>query len=325
MKKILVCYGTRPEYIKLKSIIDNINVKTCYIKQHEDLVDYHNPNISINIVSKTENRLNNIIANILVHNIFQEIDYVIVQGDTTTALAVSLSAFNYGIKIIHLEAGLRSGNIRDPYPEEINRQLISKLANIHLCPTINNKKNLENEGIFNNVYVVGNTILDNISKDDCSYTNNVLITLHRTETQKNIKAWFNHLNLIAIKYPMLEFILPIHPNPKILKYNSILKKVKVIKPLSHNSLINILKKCRFVISDSGGIQEECSYLNKKIIVCRKNTERIEILNKNSYLCNSPEKLSDLVDKINNDYKINIKSPYGDGNSWVNIKNILLSL
>jgi UDP-N-acetylglucosamine 2-epimerase (non-hydrolysing) len=137
----LVCFGTRPEYIKIKSIIENLkNVKTCFTGQHVDLINNIDVDYKLNINNENDNRLNNIVINILKNNhIFDNIEYVIVQGDTTTAMAIALSAFHNNIKIIHLEAGLRTNNINDPYPEEMNRQVISKLAYLHLCPTEMNK------------------------------------------------------------------------------------------------------------------------------------------------------------------------------------------
>ena len=128
---ILICFGTRPEFIKVKSLIDNLNnIKTCYIKQHKDLLNDIKTDYIINIDDLTNNRLNNVISNVLLkNNIFENIEYVLVQGDTTTAFSIALSAFNNNIKIIHLEAGLRSGNMNDPFPEEMNRCLISKMSN----------------------------------------------------------------------------------------------------------------------------------------------------------------------------------------------------
>lgn len=126
----------------------------------------------------SENRLNNIMCNILKNtHIFTGINKVLVQGDTTTALAIAISAFNNGLKVIHLEAGLRSNDLKDPYPEEANRQLISRIADIHLCPTEFNKENLLKENVKGQIYVTGNTGLDNISKDGCEYGNQVLITM----------------------------------------------------------------------------------------------------------------------------------------------------
>jgi len=322
--KILICFGTRPEYIKVKSLIDNLdNIKTCYIKQHKDLLSNIKTDYEINISEKSNNRLNNIISNILCKdNIFNDIDYVLVQGDTTSALSIALSAFNNNKKVIHLEAGLRSYNKLDPYPEEMNRCLISRIAYIHLCPTKLNKMNLINENIKDNVYVVGNTGLDNINRDNIKYGNKILLTLHRRDNHNVMDLWFKELEKIANKYNEIEFILPIHPNPNVLKHKNILKKVNVIEPLNHNNLIDLIKECKFIISDSGGIQEECSFLKKKIVICRKTTERPEVLENYGVLCDSIDKLENYVDEFMNNYEIDKKCPFGDGNSWVNIKKIL---
>ena len=157
--KLLICFGTRPEYIKVKSLIDNlVDIKTCFTGQHSDLLKNIDVDYNLDIKDLTENRLNNIFINIMKNShIFDDIDYVLVQGDTTSACAIALSAFNNKKKVIHLEAGLRSNNINDPFPEELNRQLISRLTSIHLCPTLFNKNNLLNENIKENIYIVGNT------------------------------------------------------------------------------------------------------------------------------------------------------------------------
>lgn len=325
MKKILICFGTRPEYIKVKSLIDNLqNIKTCFTGQHNTLLNNINVDYQLLIDdSICDNRLNNIFINILKHSyIYENIDYVLVQGDTTTACAIALSAFHHNKKIIHLEAGLRSNNKNDPYPEEINRQIISKLADIHLCPTEYNKVNLLKENIRENIYVVGNTGLDNIDKSNCEYNNQVLITLHRRDNHEIMDKWFNEIEKIANKYDDIEFLIPLHPNPNVQKHKNIFKKVKVIDPMNHNEIIEYIKKCKYIISDSGGLQEECSYLNKKIIVCRKTTERPETIGINSILCDNPNKLQNLVEIINDNYKINEKCPYGDGDSWKKIIEII---
>lgn len=324
-KRILICFGTRPEYIKIKSLIEHIpNIKTCFTGQHIDLLKDIEVDYKLSITNEiTENRLNNIFCNILSNTyIFKDIDYVLVQGDTTTAIAIAISAFNNGKKIIHLEAGLRSKNLYNPYPEEMNRQVISRIADIHLCPTEYNKDNLLKENVSGKIYIVGNTGLDNIPIDRCEYQNKVLITLHRRDNHYNMDEWFKEIEKIANKYPELEFMIPIHPNPNVIKHKHIFNKVKVVEPLSHIELINYMKKCKFIISDSGGLQEEASFLNKKIIVCRKTTERQESIGIHSYMCPIPKLLEELVDKININYKINEICPYGNGCSWLNIKNIL---
>jgi len=253
MNNILICFGTRPEYIKVKSLIDNLqNAKTCFTGQHKDLLKNINIDYKLSMNKElSENRLNNIFSNILSYNIFDDTEYVMVQGDTSTACAIALSAFNHGKKIIHLEAGLRSGNLKDPYPEEMNRQVIGRLADIHLCPTEFNKENLLKENVSGKIHVVGNTGLDNISKEGCEYNNQVLITMHRRDNHHNMDKWFEELEKLANKYSDIEFMIPLHPNPNVQKHKDIFKKVKVVEPMSHNDLVEYVKKCKFVISDSG--------------------------------------------------------------------------
>lgn len=325
----LVCFGTRPEYIKVKSIIDNlINCKTCFTGQHVDLIGNITVDYSLDMIEMvTDNRLNNIVVNIL-HNsyIFNKIDYVIVQGDTTTALAIALSAFHCGKKVIHLEAGLRTNNIKDPFPEELNRQLISKIASVHLCPTIKNRENLYRENIISNVYITGNTGLDNIEKYGINYGNTIIVTLHRRNNHFIINKWFLAIEMLANKYPDLEFILPIHPNPNVTKYRHIFNKVRVINPVDHSKMIDMIKTCRFIISDSGGIQEESSFLNKKIIICREDTERPEVLmSGHGKLCPKPEMLEEIFESIYSDYYIDEQCPFGDGQAYKKVIDILQNL
>lgn len=329
MKNILICFGTRPEYIKVKSLIDNMsNIKTCFTGQHKDLLNNVKVDYELNITSNiSENRLNNILCNILsFDDIFNNIEYVMVQGDTTSALAICISAYHHKIKIIHLEAGLRTYNIYDPHPEEGNRTLISKLSTIHLCPTSHNKKNLLEENIpENNIFVVGNTGLDNISRENCKYENIILITMHRRDNIDIMDQWFSEMEKIATIYHDHIFIIPLHPNPDIQKHKHIFNNVKIINPLNHEKMIDLLKTCKIVISDSGGLQEECCFLNKKIIVCRKNTERPESLNTHSFICSHPNLLITYFNNIINDYQINEPCPYGDGKSWENVINVLNSI
>lgn len=172
------------------------------------------------------------------------------------------------------------------------------------------------------IYVVGNTVLDNIKNIKTSHQNKVVITLHRRENHQIIDNWFTEISKLATKYINIEFILPIHPNPNIIKYKNLLTGVKIIKPLSSEEMIKLISESKLIITDSGGLQEEGSFLNKKIIVCRKTTEREESLNVHSYLCEYPEKLDSLFEKLINDFEINEKSPFGDGNSSKKIVKIL---
>lgn len=322
---ILICFGTRPEYIKVRSLIEHLpNKKTCFTGQHPDLLQDVQVDHKLHIPPTTKNRLNEIVINILKHmDIFTNIEYVLVQGDTTTALAMALSAFHHNTKIIHLEAGLRTNNIEDPFPEEANRQLITRLAQIHLCPTELNKQNLLKEGIKeSNIFVVGNTGLDNIDRSNSIYENKVLITLHRRNNIPIIDRWFMTIEQIAIEHPEIEFILPIHPNPEIQKHKHLLNRVNILQPQSHSDLIEIMKKTKCIISDSGGIQEEASFLNKKVIICRADTERPEVLEHHGILCKTPEELPEIFEYVNTRYSVVERCPFGDGFAYKKINTII---
>ena len=206
----------------------------------------------------------------------------------------------------------------------MNRQIISRLTDIHLCPTEFNKQNLLLENITKQIYVVGNTGLDNISKDGCKYANQILITMHRRDNHHNMDKWFEEFEKLAKTYDEIEFIIPLHPNPNVQKHRHIFHKVKVVEPMNHTELIKYIKKCKFVISDSGGLQEECSYLNKKIVVCRKTTERPESVGIHSFMCERPELLEKMVSEMSENYEVNSECPYGNGQSWKNVCTVFES-
>lgn len=335
-KRILVCVGTRPEWIKIKPIIikneemgNPIRFDLLFTGQHENIIkdkDF-SPSYSV-YIEKGINRLNSIFSSILKESdiIFKDnsFDYIMVQGDTSSALALAISAFHHGIKIIHLEAGLRTNDVKNPYPEEFNRQAISKISDIHFCPTKGNLENLNKEGIFKNAFVVGNTSLDNIKNTETSEDNIVLVTMHRRENQEIMNLWFNSIESISSKYKELSFILPLHPNPEVSKLKGLLKNVNVIDPLEHSDLIVILSKAKICITDSGGIQEEASFLKKKTIVCRKITERVESIGQSGILCKRPEDLEEAFVSMLNSPDIKGECPYGDGDASEKIiKNLIL--
>ena len=329
---LLLTYGTRPEYIKIKPLIDklnlnNVNYKILFTGQHKDIVNQDSDYV-LNFKEYSENRLNNILMNCLSipDEWFNDIEYVLVQGDTTSVLGISLSAFHRKIKVIHLESGLRTYDLENPYPEELNRQIVSRISDINFCPTEQNYSNLLNEQVIGKSFVVGNTVLDNLLqyKERCEYTNKILITLHRRENHDLIHEWFYVINELSKEYPQYEFILPIHPNPNVSKHKHLLTNVKVINPLSHEELIEVLIKCSLVITDSGGLQEECSFFNKKCLVCRNTTERQESLDKSSFLINSPENLKSEFDNHLKNKKINYICPYGEGNSSDKIVKIIIN-
>jgi UDP-N-acetylglucosamine 2-epimerase (non-hydrolysing) len=331
---ILIGYGTRPEFIKVKPLIDKlkgvIDFKTVFTGQHVHIIDKdYQPDYSL-LIPEGINRLDSVLMSGLNNDeIFKDITHVLVQGDTSSALSLALAGFHRKVKVIHLEAGLRTYDYDNPYPEEMNRQLIGRIAEIHLCPTDLNKMNLEEERIYNNIHVVGNTGLDNLVglKNKCEYTNKVLITLHRRENHNIIDKWFTEINNLALKHKDLEFILPIHPNPNVQKWKHILTNVNVVEPLPHNELLDLLVKSKFLISDSGGLQEECSFFNKKIIVCREKTERRESVDYTSFMCKSPEQLKNLFNWVNERYNVDVyehtpECPFGDGKASEKIVKIL---
>ena len=335
---ILLAYGTRPEYIKLKPLIHEFDFngfpyKTLFTGQHQDLLKEIVPDFSVRIHEfKGGNRLDAIVASILqsyesINGMWDDITHVLVQGDTTSVLAVALSAFHRGVKVIHLEAGLRTYDNANPYPEEQNRRLVSQITDIHLCPTDLSVKNLAREWIDGMKYVVGNTVLDNLLpyKDKCLYTNKVLVTMHRRENHDMMDKWFQEINKLAKHYSDLEFILPLHPNPNVQKHRHLLTHVNVVDPMSHEELLNLLIKTRLVITDSGGIQEECSFFNKKCLTCRKVTERPEAQNQSTFMVKAPYDLVDVFMKHVDDYEIDYECPFGDGHSAEKIYGILKKL
>lgn len=333
---ILICYGTRPEWLKIKPLLEefkknNISFKLFFTQQHDEKIamDFiYNHTI---LLEKHKNRLNSIYLSVLqdsVSELFCKFSHILVHGDTTTASACALLGMNNNIPVIHLEAGLRSFDKQNPYPEEYNRNLISKISKIHFCPTKLNADNLSNEGIRENIFIVGNTILDNLVniKKDIKYKDKILITLHRRENIPLIHKWFYEINEIAKSYSEYEFIFPMHPNQDIQKHKSILseKNIKLYNPISYDKLIDILKEVKLIITDSGGIQEESCFLNKKCLICRKTTERPECLNLTSFLVYEPNNLkNEFENHINNSY-LDVKCPFGDGNSSKLISKILNS-
>lgn len=335
MKKILICYGTRPEYIKIEPIILHElsqfhDIKTLFTGQHTDLVKNSvKPTYSFEMHNCSPNRLNSIVANITgsysLDQVFEDgFTHILVQGDTASAFACALAAFNKGIKIIHLEAGLRTGDKSHPYPEEVYRQCISRMADINLCATDLNFRNLLKEGITEaEMHVVGNTVLDHLHDISISYNNDILITLHRRENHKSIPFWYNQIEDIAEKNLNLNFVFVSHPNPQSrcsLKKN--LTNTSIIEPMSHKSFIDRISKCRFLISDSGGVQEEASFLKKRVIICRETTERPETLGLFHSLCPNAGDLPKIFNEFISDYEPTAKCPFGDGKATEKILQVL---
>ena len=323
--KILICFDTKPEWLKVKPLLKTLdNCELLFTGQHVDLLKDISTDYKIKI-NKNKNRLDQLISDCLLQFPDGDFDSILVQGDTASAFACALAAFHRKKKIYYLEAGLRSYDLEHPYPEEGYRQMISRISDVNLCPTTLSKDNLINELASGDSYVVGNTVLDNLLpyKEKCEYGNKVLVTLHRRENHERMNEWFKSVDDLAKRNSELEFILPIHPSPNVQRHKHLLNYVNVIDPLPHSMLLDILVRSKLVISDSGGLQEEASFFNKKVIVCRKKTERPE--GKRSghlIICESPQELCRIFDDLKDNYKIEEECPYGDGRSSVKVKKIL---
>lgn len=325
MSSILICFGTRPEWLKVKPITQVLdNYQLLFTGQHKDLLQDIEVDYRIEIGDNT-NRLDQIISDCLLQFPVGDFDTVVVHGDTVSALACALAGFSRKKRIVHIEAGLRSYDLKQPYPEEGYRQMISRIADINFAPTTLSARNLIQEKVRGKVYIVGNTVLDNLLpfRDQTTYGNKVLVTLHRWENHGWMDKWFTEVNQLAINNPELEFIIPLHHHPEVQKHKHLLTNVKIVPSLPHNELLDIMIQCKLIISDSGGLQEEGSFFNKKVIVCRDVTERPEgIETGHLYLCHYPEQLKNIFDNLKDNYYIDVKCPYGDGKSSTKIASLL---
>lgn len=326
---ILLSFGTRPEWIKIRPLLeemkDKIPYKLLFTGQHVDLLAKVGLSDTLTRleIKDGSNRLDSIVQSVMNReNIFEDVTAVLVQGDTTSAFSIALAAFHRKIKVVHLEAGLRTYDKTQPYPEEFNRQAISRIADIHLCPTETSRKFLINENTEGRIEVVGNTVLDNLRDLETSYLNKVVLTMHRRENHDNMGEWFREMSKIAKANMDLEFIIPLHPNPNVQKHKEHLEGITIVDPIEYDDFIALLADTRLVITDSGGLQEETSFLGKKCIVCREKTERVEGVGTFAFMCSSPKDLGALFEKVKSDYKINLPSPYGDGFSSRKIIEIL---
>ena len=334
---ILICYGTRPEVIKLASVMGELTERdvpfqTLFTGQHnelfEDVADLiPKPDIDLGIMEAEQSpadvfgRISSGIAPILRQ---KKPGLVIVQGDTTTAAAVALAAFYEEIPVGHVEAGLRTYDPKAPFPEEINRQVISRVAHLNWAPTETAAGNLRNEGV-RNVSVTGNTVVDICSRFDLpiSYGKKVLVTLHRRENFGNrMETMFRQLDKLAVEHGDLEFIFPMHPNPNVQKLKGILKHVNVIDPLGYAEMMKLLSRVKFAISDSGGIQEECAAFGKKVLVCRNTTERPEGIEAGFAKLVGTEVKSHF-NWANDDSRWSGENPYGKGDAAQKIIDTLI--
>lgn len=342
---IWITVGTRPEILKIKPLLNywnNIgfeNYKIFLTFQHkevcEELIETLKSNEKILNNNITNIKLNNRLNQVMIETIFEleslflkeKPDLMIVQGDTISAYSSALCCYNNKVRVAHIEAGLRSYDTDNPYPEEFYRRSISMLSSINFCPTKNNYNILIQEKVPGISYITGNTIIDVLhdKKLISSLEKIVLCTLHRRENHEKIEEWFEKLDYIAKKYKDYKFILPIHKNPSIFKFKDKFKYITCVEPLNHGDFLTTMSKCSFIITDSGGICEEGSFLKKKMFICRKETERHEA--KDFFvLCETPQILNKEINLYLKDKPqlIDRDCPFGDGKASENITDVLKS-
>ena len=369
MKSIMVIIGTRPEAIKMAPLVlklkakENIKTIVCSTGQHKEILEQVlsffgiTPDINLDIMKKNQDlfSITSSIMNSLKRS-FKEFnpDLILVHGDTTTAFSASLAAFYSGIKIGHVEAGLRTWNLKSPFPEEFNRQSIGKIANYHFSPTVKSEENLKVEGIkANNILTTGNTVIDALKLAVAKLENYqseplnllkalinkdhriVLVTAHRRENHgMGIQNICKALKVTATNFSNnVTIVIPVHPNPKVKEVIegelSEFSNIILVEALGYPEFIWLMNVSHIILTDSGGVQEEAPSLGKPVLVMREETERPEAVE-----CGTVKLVgtnSDIIEKevskllTNQGYYSlfsNKMNPYGDGESSERIVKFL---
>lgn len=363
MKKIMLVFGTRPEAIKMAPLVKELKkykqfeIIVCVTAQHREMLDQVlkifdiSPEFDLDIMKQRQTLLtitNNVMTEI--DKVYNEVNphLVLVHGDTSTTFVGSLAAFYNKIPVGHVEAGLRSFDKYSPFPEEMNRKLTGNIAALHFAPTIKNKLNLESEGITSNVYITGNTVIDALQhtvKSDYIFKNNVLkslsfdkktilLTAHRRENLGlPLENICNAIKRLVEDYQDIQVVYPVHLNPAVQEtVNSILgniEGVSLIDPIDVEDMHNIMAKSYFVMTDSGGIQEEAPSLGKPVLVLRTETERPEAVEAGTVRVVGIEEDSiyNMATKLlldNDEYnKMSMAvNPYGDGKASHRIAEVI---
>lgn len=369
-KRVLTVFGTRPEAIKMAPVVKALDKETsidslvCVTAQHREMLDQVlklfeiEPDFDLDIM-KAGQDLFDITSKVLLglRDVLRKSkpSLVLVHGDTTTCFAAALAAFYEDIPVGHVEAGLRTGDMRAPFPEEANRSLVGRIAKHHFAPTATAKKNLLNEGCEESlIHVTGNTVIDALLSvrdkvnqispstwsprlpEQCIEKINgnperiILITGHRRENfGQGFIDFCDALKNIALQHPKWLLIYPVHLNPNVQKpVNSVLAEcpnILLIEPQDYLPFVWLLDKCDMVITDSGGIQEEAPSFGKPVIVTREVTERPEAVEAGTVrlVGTSSEKIiTNTLDILLNEstYKSmsEAHNPYGDGNAAARI-------
>ena len=364
--KIAIVFGTRPEAIKMAPIVKEaerrgLNHVVIVTAQHREMLDqkldvFHiKPKYDLNIMRRDQD-LFHVTSSVVNHIkpvlVEEHPDVLLVQGDTTTTFVASLAAFYLKIPVGHVEAGLRTWNKYNPFPEEINRQLTTRLTDFHFAPTAWAKNNLLREGIGEEkIFVTGNTVIDALLmivdptyqfRDEplrsIDYANRkiLLLTAHRRENfGEPMRGIFSACRYLVERFPETELIYPVHPNPNVQKVaKEVLAgvpRVHLISPMEYRPFVQLMNKSYLVLTDSGGVQEEAPTLGKPVLVLRTTTERPEaveagtaklvgvdkdtIIREAQTLLTDPAAYKEMATKTN---------PYGDGKSAGRIVDILLS-
>lgn len=354
----MVVFGTRPEAIKLCPLVialrkETARIKTvvCLTAQHREMLDQVTKVFDVRAdydlgLMKSNQSLFEITSSCLIETgkiiAYEKPDILLVQGDTTTALAASLAAYYHRVTVGHVEAGLRTYDKYSPFPEEINRRLVGVMADLHFAPTQINKKNLLLEGVLeDNILVTGNTVIDALlwvrdrirlddktcyrELEDIDFSKKIiLVTGHRREKfGQDFVEMCNALKELASNNRSIEIVYPVHLNPNVRQpVYSILSgidNVKLIRPIGYEPFVCLMDRCHFIITDSGGIQEEAPSLGKPVIVTRDTTERPEAVEVGAAklvgtdrrkIVNEAERL--LTDQEHYAGMANVANPYGDG-------------
>ncbi len=312
MKHILITFGTRPEVIKLAPVIKalkkDFKISVLHTGQHKELVEPLlslfdiEPDYRLNIMQPGQDLFDltgSLLPKLKETLLSETPDYVMVQGDTTTSYLTALSAFYEKIPVLHVEAGLRSHDIYYPFPEEMNRKQISQLAHIHFAPTETSRQNLLNEGMDpTHIFVTGNTVIDalNMIQSSSVYSKSkpailssipetkklIVLTAHRRENHgQPLLNIFEAVSTIMAKHKEVEVIFPAHPNPNVqeaIRESGIKgRQFHRTEPYDYLPFLHILERADFILSDSGGIQEEAAALGKQVLVLRDETERQELI------------------------------------------------
>ena len=370
MNKILTVFGTRPEAIKMAPLVnalvadDRFDAKLCVTAQHREMLDQVlnlfeiEPDFDLNIM-KPGQTLNDVTTSILIglKPILEkfEPDIVLVHGDTATTFAASLAAYYQQIKVGHVEAGLRTGNIYSPWPEEAYRKLTSIITNYHFAPTVSSRNNLLKEGVSkNDIIITGNTVIDALFwvrkklQLDQSLTVSlaanfkfldpdkklILVTGHRRESfGGGFERICEALCQIATMHPQVQILYPVHLNPNVQEpVNRLLKdsyNIYLIEPQQYLSFCYLMDRAFLILTDSGGIQEEAPSLGKPVLVMRETTERPEAIEAGTVRLVGTDKdviveqVNTLLSNVAEYEKISdAHNPYGDGNAAQRIIDFL---